>query len=127
MADLGGRAVVPTTSNPRSVDVALWERLGQDERQVRLELKLTDALNRLGILTLDTCINYQTVSPPRFIEHEPPGAISGRLIRARGSSPGTERRTSSTHLPRQVSYRSGRSGAHGDERICRSSPLRQAS
>jgi predicted aconitase len=69
MADLGGRAVVPTTSNPRSVDVALWEALGQDERQVKLELRLTRALRRLGILTLDTCINYQTVSPPRFGEH----------------------------------------------------------
>jgi predicted aconitase len=69
MADLGGKAVVPTTSNPRSVDVALWEALGQDERQVRLELKLTKALRRLGIMTLDTCINYQTVSPPRFGEH----------------------------------------------------------
>jgi predicted aconitase len=69
MADLGGRTVVPTTSNPRSVDVALWEALGQDEQQVLLELRLTRALNRLGILTLDTCINYQTVSPPRFGEH----------------------------------------------------------
>jgi predicted aconitase len=69
MADLGGRAVVPTTSNPRSVDVALWEALGQDERQVELELRLTRTLRRLGILTLDTCINYQTVSPPRFGEH----------------------------------------------------------
>ena len=36
MADLGGQAVVPTTSNPRSVDVALWEALGQDEQQVQL-------------------------------------------------------------------------------------------
>ena len=69
MADLGGQAVVPTTSNPRSVDVALWEALGQDERQVQLELRLTRALQRLGIMTLDTCINYQTVSPPRFAEH----------------------------------------------------------
>jgi predicted aconitase len=69
MADLGGRAVVPTTSNPRSVDVALWEALGQDEQQVTLELRLTRALERLGILTLDTCINYQTVCPPRFGEH----------------------------------------------------------
>jgi predicted aconitase len=69
MADLGGRAVVPTTSNPRSVDVALWEALGQDERQVQLELQLTTALRRLGVMTLDTCINYQTVSPPRFGEH----------------------------------------------------------
>jgi predicted aconitase len=69
MADLGGKAIIPTTSNPRSVDTALWEALGQDERQVILELRLTDALNRLGVLTLDTCINYQTVSPPRFGEH----------------------------------------------------------
>ena len=69
MADLGGRAVVPTTSNPRSVDVAMWEALGQDQQQVDLELRLTRALNRLGILTLDTCINYQTVCPPRFGEH----------------------------------------------------------
>ena len=69
MADLGGKTVVPTTSNPRSVDVALWEALGQDERQVQLELRLTRALRRLGIMTLDTCINYQTVSPPRFGEH----------------------------------------------------------
>jgi predicted aconitase len=69
MADLGGRAVVPTTSNPRSVDVAMWEALGQDQQQVDLELRLTRALNRLGVLTLDTCINYQTVSPPRFGEH----------------------------------------------------------
>ena len=30
---------------------------------------MTQALRRLGILTLDTCINYQTVSPPRFGEH----------------------------------------------------------
>src|SRR4051812_17127122 len=58
MADLGGRTIVPTTSNPRSVDFALWQTLGQDERQFRLELRLTQALERLGILTLDTCINY---------------------------------------------------------------------
>ncbi|MCC7371366.1 MAG: aconitase X catalytic domain-containing protein [Chloroflexi bacterium] len=69
MAGLGGQAVVPVTSNPRSVDVAMWEALGQDERQVRLELRLTQALRKLGVLTLDTCINYQTVSPPRFGEH----------------------------------------------------------
>ena len=69
MADLGGQTVVPTTSNPRSVDVALWEALGQDERQVRQELRLTRALERLGVLALDTCINYQSVCPPRFGEH----------------------------------------------------------
>ena len=83
MADQGGRAVVPTTSNPRSVDVALWERLGQDERQVELELRLTRALRRLGVLTLDTCINYQTVSPPRFGERVAWGD-TGTVIFANG-------------------------------------------
>ncbi|MDP8924500.1 MAG: aconitase X catalytic domain-containing protein [Chloroflexota bacterium] len=83
MAGLGGRAVVPTTSNPRSVDVALWETLGQDERQVELELRLTRALRRLGVITLDTCINYQTVSPPRFGEHVAWGD-TGTVIFANG-------------------------------------------
>ncbi|MBA2446513.1 MAG: DUF521 domain-containing protein [Chloroflexi bacterium] len=68
MAALGGRAIVPTTCNPRSVDFALWQSLGQDERQVELELRLSRALEGLGVLVLDTCINYQTVSPPRFRE-----------------------------------------------------------
>ena len=83
MADLGGTTVVPTTSNPRSVDTVLWERLGQDERQVELESRLTRALRRLGVLTLDTCINYQTVSPPRFGEHVAWGD-TGTVIFANG-------------------------------------------
>src|SRR5687767_2001586 len=50
MADLGGKTMVPTTCNPRSVDFALWESLGQDEQQVTLELRLSKALERLGVL-----------------------------------------------------------------------------
>src|SRR4051794_40410370 len=83
MADLGGRAIVPTMSNPRSVDTTLWEALGQDEQQVKLELRLTQALRRLGVMTLDTCINYQTVSPPRFGEHVAWGD-TGAVIFANG-------------------------------------------
>ncbi|MCC6177349.1 MAG: aconitase X catalytic domain-containing protein [Chloroflexi bacterium] len=83
MASLGGRAIVPTTSNPRSVDVALWDALGQDEHQVELELRLTRALERLGIMVLDTCINYQTVAPPRFGEHVAWGD-TGTVIFANG-------------------------------------------
>src|SRR4051794_30884401 len=64
MADLGGRAVVPTTSNPRSVDTTLWEALGPDEQQVKLELRPTPALHRPRGLTPPTRLNYQTPSPP---------------------------------------------------------------
>lgn len=69
MADLGGQVRVPTTCNPRSVDFTLWRQLGQEERQVQLESRLSQALARLGVLVADTCIIYQTVTPPRFGEH----------------------------------------------------------
>jgi predicted aconitase len=69
MADLGAQVRVPTTCNPRSVDFALWRELGQDERQVELETRLSAALARCGVFVVDTCINYQTFLPPRFGEH----------------------------------------------------------
>lgn len=69
MADLGARVRVPTTCNPRSVDFAQWQALGQAERQVELEQRLSAALERMGVLVVDTCINYQTVMPPAFGEH----------------------------------------------------------
>lgn len=69
MAGLGARVRVPTTCNPRSVDFQLWRVLGQDERQVALEARLSHALERLGVFLLDTCVNYETFMPPRFGEH----------------------------------------------------------
>ena len=69
LADAGQRVCVPTTCNPRSVDFQLWEQLGQDRRQVELEARLSRALERLGVLVTNTCINYQTFNPPRFGEH----------------------------------------------------------
>jgi predicted aconitase len=69
MAALGGQVRVPTTCNPRSVDAARWQALGQDQRQVELEARLSAVLARLGVLVVDTCINYQTIMPPRRGEH----------------------------------------------------------
>lgn len=69
MAALGAQTRVPTTCNPRSVDFARWQALGQDKRQVELEVRLSAALERCGVLVVDTCINYQTIMPPRLGEH----------------------------------------------------------
>jgi predicted aconitase len=60
---------VPTTCNPRSVDFQHWEKIGQTRRQVELEERLSRALERLGVVVVNTCINYQTFNPPRFGEH----------------------------------------------------------
>lgn len=69
LADMGGQCVVPASCNPRSVDFAHWRELGQSAEQVAREERLSAALQRLGVMLLNTCINYQTVNPPRFGEH----------------------------------------------------------
>jgi predicted aconitase len=69
LAVLEQQVCVPTTCNPRSVDFVRWERLGQEREQVELEERLSRALERLGVLLVNTCINYQTFNPPRFGEH----------------------------------------------------------
>lgn len=66
MAELGGRCRIATTCNPRSVDFQEWRELGQDEREYELEVRLTQALTKLGVVVLDTCINYQTLYQPAF-------------------------------------------------------------
>ena len=69
LAAEGGHCTVETTCNPRSVDFEQWRELGQDEREYELEVRLSRALDRLGVLVLDTCINYQTLYQPHFGEH----------------------------------------------------------
>ncbi|MDQ3701326.1 MAG: aconitase X catalytic domain-containing protein [Chloroflexota bacterium] len=66
---LGATCRVPTTINPRSVDFAHAAALGQETHYVELEHRLVAAFERLGALTLNTCVNYQIVSQARFGEH----------------------------------------------------------
>ena len=68
LADSGQRCAVQTSCNPRSVDFEQWRDLGQDEQEYQLEVRLSGALERLGVVVLDTCINYQTLSQPAFGE-----------------------------------------------------------
>lgn len=68
-AAAGARFRVPVTTNPRSVDFAMWRDVGQDEDPVNKERRIVNALTAMGALPCNTCINYQTVDPPRFGEH----------------------------------------------------------
>lgn len=69
MVRLGASCRVPTTINPRSVDFAHADELGQEPWYVDLERRLVQAYDRLGAYTLNTCVNYQIISQPRFGEH----------------------------------------------------------
>ena len=60
---------VPTITDPRGTDFTAAKRLGQQDWMVALERRAIAALEALGILMTDTCVNYQTIMPPVHGEH----------------------------------------------------------
>ena len=64
------RAVrIPTITDPRGTDFAAAHRLKQQPWMLELERRAIEALEALGILMTDTCINYQTIAPPVLGQH----------------------------------------------------------
>ena len=63
------RVRVPTITDPRGVDFAVYRRLGQSEWMASLEQRAIDALRAFGVLMTDTCINYQTIMAPVRGDH----------------------------------------------------------
>jgi predicted aconitase len=60
---------IPTITDPRGIDFTAYRRLGQTEAHAELERRVITALEALGVLLTNTCINYQTVLPPSRGEH----------------------------------------------------------
>src|ERR671938_324494 len=52
------RVRVPTLTDPRGLDVAVYKRLGQTDAMRDLEMRAIAALRAFGVLMIDTCINY---------------------------------------------------------------------
>ena len=67
--EIGGRCAVPTTTNARCMDFAHCDRLGQDAGEAKKEREIIQTLQRMDVVTTDTCINYQTVYQPHLGEH----------------------------------------------------------
>ncbi len=63
------RVRVPTITDPRGVDFAVYRRLGQSDWMAALETRAIDALRAFGVLMTDTCINYQTIMAPVRGDH----------------------------------------------------------
>ncbi len=63
------RVAVPTITDPRGIDFAVYRRLGQSDWMAALERRAIAALRAFGVLMTDTCINYQTMLPPVRGEH----------------------------------------------------------
>ncbi len=60
---------IPAVTDPRGIDFNHYRRFGQSEEFAMREQRVIDSLRAMGVLTTDTCINYQTVAPPVFGEH----------------------------------------------------------
>jgi predicted aconitase len=69
VATSGARCAVNTTTNARCFDFEHAERLGQDPENVARERDLISCLRKIGVMTTDTCINYQAVYQPHLGEH----------------------------------------------------------
>jgi predicted aconitase len=62
------RCALNVTTNARSFDFALAERLQQDAGEAAKERKLIGLLQQMNVATTDTCINYQTLYQPHLGE-----------------------------------------------------------
>lgn len=69
MAELGARCMVNTTTNARCFDFDYVERLNQDKGTAEKEKGLISLLQEIGVMTTDTCINYQSLYQPHLGEH----------------------------------------------------------
>ena len=63
------RVRVPTITDPRGIDFAVYRRLGQSDWMAALEQRAIEALRAFGVLMTDTCINYQTIMAPVRGDH----------------------------------------------------------
>jgi predicted aconitase len=63
------RVWVPTITDPRGLDFAVYRRLGQTQEMAALEMRTITALRAFGVLMTDTCINYQTILAPIRGDH----------------------------------------------------------
>jgi len=66
---LGAKCIVGTTTNARCMDFAHCKHLGQDEGEAVKERRIIATLQKMNVVTTDTCINYQTVYQPHLGEH----------------------------------------------------------
>jgi predicted aconitase len=60
---------VQTITDPRGLDFDAYKRLKQSEAMAAIERRAWRALEALGVMMTNTCINYQTLLPPVRGEH----------------------------------------------------------
>ena len=65
LACLGGKCCVPTTQDPASIPFAFWEEMGYERTYAENQLRLRDAILKLGEMPKWSCTPYYQGSVPR--------------------------------------------------------------
>jgi hypothetical protein len=107
-----------TTTNARCFDSAYAGCLGQSPENVARERELISCLREIGVMTTDTCINYQAVYQPHLGEHVAWGDTGtviyansyGRGFPSRPHHRGREHRRQGPLLPDREGRHRGRVG-----------------
>ncbi|MGA7262106.1 MAG: aconitase X catalytic domain-containing protein [Stellaceae bacterium] len=120
------RVRVPTITDPRGIDFAVYRRLGQTPEMAALEARAIVALCAFGVLMTDTCINYQTIMAPVRGEHMAYGdtgvvIYSNSVLGARSNFEGGP-----SALAAGLTGRTPRYGYHLDECRCATKRFRLA-
>jgi predicted aconitase len=69
MAEKGGKFIVPTTTNPTSLDPWAWQEMGYSERLYQEHSALSGAIAEMGGFLCNTCVPYLIGHAPRMREH----------------------------------------------------------
>ncbi len=69
MAEKGGKFVVPTTTNPTSLDPWAWQEMGYREELFQEHQALSEAIAEMGGFLCNTCVPYLIGHAPRMREH----------------------------------------------------------
>ncbi len=69
IADMGARFVVPTTIDPYGMDAEDWRGAKTPEHYANMQIRLENAVNKMGVIPVWTCTPYYGFNLPRFGEH----------------------------------------------------------
>ena len=69
LSEAGLKVRIPTTRNSSCSDLSHAVAIGQSEELVKDEERTRCLLAKLGLMTVNTCIGYQTIYQPMYGEH----------------------------------------------------------
>jgi len=69
IAEMGGKFIVPTTIDPYGMDAENWRLAKTPESYAVQQIRLADAVMKMGVLPVWTCTPYFGFNLPKFGEH----------------------------------------------------------